>query len=88
MYSLLGVGGHLLSCEMGEFLYSVFRYTPQWVMAEGVDSRWFMLGVLEKVSINENNIREGIVTTNGFIRASISCMVKNSLMWQAKVCPS
>ena len=34
MNSLLGVGGHLLSGEMGEFSYTISKYSRKWEMAE------------------------------------------------------
>ena len=55
MNCLLGVGGHLLSGEMGEFLYTAFRYIRQREMAEEVNSGQSMVGVLEMVPANNQH---------------------------------
>ena len=49
MNSLLGVGGHLLSRETGEFLYTVFRYVRQWEIAEEVAGGQELVGAIERV---------------------------------------
>ena len=55
MNCLLGVGGHLVSGEMGEFLYTAFRYIRQREMAEEVNSGQSMVGALEMVPANNQH---------------------------------
>ena len=62
MNCLLGVGGHLVSGEMGEFLYTAFRYIRQQVMAEEVNSGQSMVGALEIVPAN--NQHESFIMTH------------------------
>ena len=52
MYSLLGVGGHLVSGEMGEFLYTVFKYARYWEMAEETAGGQAAVGALEMAPIH------------------------------------
>lgn len=49
MYSLLGVGGHLSSSDMGELLYTVLRYLEYWLMAEETVGGQSMVATEENV---------------------------------------
>ena len=62
MYFLLGVGGHLLSGEMGDLLYTVFRYVRKWEMAEEVTGGVLMVGALEMAPAQRNMSVVNIIT--------------------------
>ena len=66
MNSLLGVGGHLVSGEMGEFLYTAFRYIRQREMVEEVNGEQSMVCALEMVPANNQHAssQSGIITLN------------------------
>ena len=63
---LLGVGGHLVSGEMGEFLYTAFRYILWREMAEEVNDRQSIVGALEMVPTNNQHESSLVIRLNNF----------------------
>ena len=62
MYSLLGVGGHPESGEMGELWYTLFRYIRYLEMTEEVTGGQLVVGGLEmSPAHNQHTIHYGII---------------------------